>query len=209
MNDAIYQYVLEHTEAESALLKELSHETYQKIYHPRMLSGHLQGKILTMFSYMISPQRILEIGTYTGYSTLCLAEGLAPNGILHTIEINDELEDFINKYINRSPLSSKIILHFGDALNIIPALNETFDLVFMDGDKRQYREYFELVIDRTRQNGFIVIDNVLWNGKVINPEEKDEYTESVRKFNDFVHNDKRVENVMLPVRDGITLLRKK
>jgi predicted O-methyltransferase YrrM len=209
MNEEIYKYILEHTEEESELLKELVRETNVKIYHPRMLSGHLQGRVLKMFSQMIAPYKILEIGTYTGYSALCMAEGLLPGGMLHTIEINDELEEFIHIYLNRSPLSSKIKLHIGDALNIIPTLNETFDLVFMDGDKRQYMDYYETVFDKVRQGGFILADNVLWNGKVVKAEEKDEYTMTIKKFNDYVHLDTRVENVMLPIRDGMTILRKK
>lgn len=209
MENTIQKYVIEHTEEQSELLRELERETNVKIYHPRMLSGHLQGKILKMFSHMISPYRILEIGTYTGYSALCLAEGLLPGGILHTIEINDELEDFIRLYINRSTLSSKINLHIGNALNIIPSINEIFDLVFIDGDKREYLDYYHAIFDKVRQGGFIIADNVLWNGKVLNKQENDEFTKSIRAFNDYVHFDIRVENVMLPLRDGLTILRKR
>jgi predicted O-methyltransferase YrrM len=206
MDSIVQKYVIEHTEEESELLRELERETNVKIYHPRMLSGHLQGKLLKMFSMMIAPYRILEIGTYTGYSALCLAEGLLPGGILHTIEINDELEEFIRLYINRSPLSSKIKLHIGNALNIIPGLDETFDLVFIDGDKREYLEYYQAIFDKVRQGGFIIADNVLWNGKVFNENENDEFTKSIRTFNDYVHYDTRVENVMLPLRDGMMIL---
>ncbi|HNV95767.1 MAG TPA: O-methyltransferase [Bacteroidales bacterium] len=209
MDSIVQKYVIEHTEEESELLRELERETNVKIYHPRMLSGHLQGKLLKMFSMMIAPYRILEIGTYTGYSALCLAEGLLPGGILHTIEINDELEEFIRLYINRSPLSSKIKLHIGNALNIIPGLDETFDLVFIDGDKREYLEYYQAIFDKVRQGGFIIADNVLWNGKVFNENENDEFTKSIRTFNDYVHYDTRVENVMLPLRDGMMILRKR
>ncbi|GAB4451659.1 MAG: class I SAM-dependent methyltransferase [Bacteroidales bacterium] len=209
MDSIVQKYVIEHTEEESELLKELERETNVKIYHPRMLSGHLQGKLLKMFSMMIAPYRILEIGTYTGYSALCLAEGLLPGGILHTIEINDELEEFIRLYINRSPLSSKIKLHIGNALNIIPGLDETFDLVFIDGDKREYLEYYLAIFEKVRQGGFIIADNVLWNGKVLNENENDEFTKSIRTFNDYVHYDTRVENVMLPLRDGMMILRKR
>ncbi len=209
MYSLVQKYVVEHTEEENELLKELERETNVKVYHPRMLSGHLQGKLLKMISHMIAPYRILEIGTYTGYSALCLAEGLLPGGSLHTIEVNDELEEFIRLYINRSPLSSKIHLHIGNALNIIPSIDETFDLAFIDGDKREYLEYYHAVFDKVRQGGFIIADNVLWNGKVLNENEKDEYTRSVRAFNDYVHIDTRVENVMLPLRDGLMILRKK
>ena len=209
MDSIVQKYVIEHTEEESELLRELERETNVKIYHPRMLSGHLQGKLLKMFSMRIAPYRILEIGTYTGYSALCLAEGLLPGGILHTIEINDELEEFIRLYINRSPLSSKIKLHIGNALNIIPGLDETFDLVFIDGDKREYLEYYQAIFDKVRQGGFIIADNVLWNGKVFNENENDEFTKSIRTFNDYVHYDTRVENVMLPLRDGMMILRKR
>lgn len=209
MQNLVQKYVTEHTEEENDLLKELERDTNVKIYHPRMLSGHLQGKLLKMISHMIEPYRILEIGTYTGYSALCLAEGLVPGGLLHTIEVNDELEEFISLYIKRSPLSSKINLHIGNALNIIPSIDEIFDLVFIDGDKREYLEYYHAVFDKVRQGGFIVADNVLWNGKVIDENEKDEYTHSIRAFNDYVHIDTRVENVMLPLRDGLMLLRKK
>jgi len=200
--------VLEHTTDENELLKELYRETHVKIYHPRMLSGHLQGKILKMLSHMIAPYRILEIGTYTGYSALCLAEGLLPGGLLHTIEINDELEEFIRLYINRSSHASKIKLHIGNAINIIPSLDDTFDLVFIDGDKREYLDYYHAVFSKVRQGGFIIADNVLWNGKVLNPNENDEFTKSIREFNDYVHYDTRVENVMLPIRDGMMILRK-
>lgn len=206
--ESIEKYVLEHTADENELLKELYRETHVKIYHPRMLSGHLQGKILKMLSHMIAPYRILEIGTYTGYSALCLAEGLLPGGLLHTIEINDELEEFIRLYINRSPHASKIKLHIGNAINIIPSLDDTFDLVFIDGDKREYLAYYHAVFNKVRQGGFIIADNVLWNGKVLNPNENDEFTKSIREFNDYVHYDTRVENVMLPVRDGMMILRK-
>lgn len=209
MENKILKYVTEHTQKQNDLLKELERETNIKIYHPRMLSGHLQGEILKMFSYMIAPYRILEIGTYTGYSALCLAEGLLPGGIIHTIEKNDELEDFIRPFINRSTLSSKIKLHIGDALNIIPSINEIFDLVFIDGDKREYLNYYHSIIDKVRQGGFIIADNVLWNGKVVNEQENDEVTNSIRTFNDYVHFDIRVENVMLPIGDGLTILRKR
>jgi len=208
MEQQVEKYVLEHTEEENELLKELYRQTHVKIYHPRMLSGHLQGKILKMLSHMIAPYRILEIGTYTGYSALCLAEGLLPGGLLHTIEINDELEEFIRLYINRSPHASKIKLHIGNAINIVPSIDETFDLVFIDGDKREYLAYYHAVFNKVRQGGFIIADNVLWNGKVLNPNENDEFTMSIREFNDYVHFDTRVENVMLPIRDGMMILRK-
>lgn len=209
MQSLVQKYAIEHTEDENELLKELERETNVKVYHPRMLSGHLKGKFLKMISYMIAPYRILEIGTYTGYSALCLAEGLQPKGLLHTIEINDELEEFIRFYINRSSFSSKIHLHIGNAIDIIPYIDEMFDLVFIDGDKREYLDYYNIVFDKVKHGGFIIADNVLWNGKVLNENEKDKNTFSIKAFNDFVHNDTRVENLLLTFDDGIMILRKK
>jgi predicted O-methyltransferase YrrM len=209
MKTDIEKYILDHTQAESQLLAELSRETQHKILLSRMLSGHLQGKILEMISKMLNPENILEIGTYTGYSAICLAQGLKENGKLHTIEINDELEGFIKTYIKKAGLENKIELHIGNAKEIVPEFKQNFDLVFIDGDKRQYIEYYKLVIDKTRKGGFILADNVLWNGKVIEPvKPNDDYTAGIVEFNNFVHNDPRVENVILPLRDGIMILRK-
>jgi caffeoyl-CoA O-methyltransferase len=206
----IEEYILNHSDDEDPVLAELNRETNLKILRPRMLSGHLQGKILEMLSKMIRPEKILEIGTYTGYSAICMAKGLTENGILHTIEINDELEEIITKYIQKSGLQKQINVHFGNALEIIPTLNKTFDLVFIDGDKREYLAYYDLVLNYVKPGGFILADNVLWSGKVIEMETPDdEYTKGIFDFNDFLKNDQRVEKVIMPLRDGLTLIRKK
>ncbi|HAN19597.1 MAG: methyltransferase [Bacteroidetes bacterium GWC2_33_15] len=205
----IEEYILNHSDAEDPVLAELNRETNLKILRPRMLSGHLQGKILEMISKMIRPEKILEIGTYTGYSAICMAKGLKENGILHTIEINDELEEIISRYVEKSGLRDKIMIHFGNALEIIPSLNEMFDLAFIDGDKREYMDYYNLVLGYIKPGGFILADNVLWSGKVVEMESPDdEYTKGIFDFNDFLKNDTRVEKVILPLRDGLTLIRK-
>ncbi len=206
----IEEYILNHSDHEDPVLAELNRETNLKILRPRMLSGHLQGKILEMISKMIHPEKILELGTYTGYSAICLAKGLKDHGILHSIEINDELEDFIVKYIRKAGIENKIKLHFGDAKTIIPEINEQFDLVFIDADKREYIEYYNTVFNYVKPGGFILADNVLWSGKVIELDTPDdEYTRGIFEFNDFVKNDDRAEKVILPLRDGLTLIRKK
>ncbi len=209
MFEELYRYAMAHTEPESELLSSLERETNVKIYHPRMLSGLIQGKLLKFISLMLQPKRILEIGTYTGYSALCMAEGLIDDGILFTIEINDELEDFIRSYIQRSSFTEKIKLYIGDARIIVPNIDETFDLVYIDGDKREYVDYYNVVINKVRTGGFIIVDNVFWNGKVIDKYADDDITKAIRTFNDLVHNDGRVENLMLPLRDGLTILRKR
>lgn len=206
----IEEYILNHSDEEDSVLSELNRETNLKILRPRMLSGHLQGKVLEMISKMINPEKILELGTYTGYSAICLAKGLKEQGILHSIEINDELEDFILKYIKKADLADKIKLHFGDARNIIPEINEQFDLVFIDADKREYIEYYNIVFDFVKPGGFILADNVLWSGKVINTETPDdEHTQGIVEFNELIKNDSRIEKVILPLRDGLTVIRKK
>lgn len=205
----IDQYCIAHSSPEDELLQELVRYTHLHVMHPRMLSGHLQGRLLGMISRMLSPRRILEIGAFTGYSTLCLAQGLTPDGILHTIEHNDELEDVCNKFIRRSRYAQQIQLHIGKALEVIPALAETFDLVFIDGDKREYTDYFYAVIDKVRSGGFIIADNVLWDGKVIEePVANDAQTQGIIRFNDLVQRDSRVENLLLPLRDGLMICRK-
>lgn len=210
MNQELENYIAQHTEAESELLSQLNRETHHKILLPRMLSGHVQGKILEMISKMIQPKYILELGTYTGYSAICLAQGLLDGGVLHTVEINDELETFTSSFFAKSNVADKIKLHIGDANEIIPKLSDEIDLVFIDADKRQYLDYYKMVIDKTRTGGFILADNVLWSGKVVEPiGGNDEYTKGIKEFNDFVHKDSRVENVILPIRDGIMMLRKK
>ncbi|MCL2289417.1 MAG: O-methyltransferase [Bacteroidetes bacterium] len=208
-NEQIESYCEAHTSNESDLLYRLNRETHLKILRPRMLSGHLQGRFLAMISKMIKPVNILEIGTFTGYSALCLAEGLQPNGALHTIEIDEELEEIIIKYFNLSAYKDKLHLHIGNALKIIPTLNKTWDLVFMDAEKTEYLQYYEMVLSYVKKGGFILIDNVLWNGKVTEPvAENDVETKAITAFNDFVQNDSRVNNVLLPLRDGLMLIEK-
>ncbi len=203
------RYILDHTSPEDDFLKELDRETHLKVLRSRMLSGHLQGQILSMISCMIKPQYILEIGTFTGYSALCLAKGLSGNGQLHTIEIDDELESIAQKYFAKSGIGDKIIQHIGDARQVVASLEYTFDLVFIDADKREYSEYYNLVFNKISVGGFLLADNILWNGKVVEPNEADdEQTRGILDFNSLVHNDKRVKNVILPIRDGIMLIQK-
>ncbi len=205
----ITAYADAHTSPESELLHWLNRNTHAQVVAPRMLSGHIQGRFLSMISWMIRPRFILEIGTYTGYSALCLAEGLANDGKLITIDHNEELEDFARSYWQQSPLNDKIDFRIGTALDILPTLNETFDLVFIDADKRNLSAYFDLIIDKLRPGGFILADNVLWSGKVVDSVKlSDSDTLAVQAFNQKVHDDPRVENVLLPVRDGIMMLRK-
>ncbi|MFD1315044.1 O-methyltransferase [Namhaeicola litoreus] len=203
-------YVVNHSEDEPELLSELSKETWQKVLAPRMLSGHYQGRLLSLISKMIHPKTILEIGTYTGYSALCLAEGLKQNGILHTIDKNEELADFQQRFFDQSPYKDQIVKHMGDALEIIPMLKEKFDLVFIDADKSNYSNYFDLVIDKMNRGGIILSDNVLWSGKVLEKvEENDIDTEQIILFNQKVKEDNRVETILLPIRDGLSLCRVK
>jgi predicted O-methyltransferase YrrM len=210
LTPALNQYVENHSSPETELLQQLNRETHAKVLMPRMLSGHLQGRVLSMLSYMIRPRRILEIGTYTGYSALCLAEGLADDGILHTIDVNEELETMVRKYIAAAGFQEKIQLHIGAAAEIIPALNETFDLVFIDADKVNNALYYDLVFDKVRKGGFIIADNILWSGKVADTERKpDKDTQRILDFNTKVQNDGRVENVIFPIRDGLMVVRKK
>jgi predicted O-methyltransferase YrrM len=203
------QYIINHISPEEDFLYELDRETNQKMIGSRMLSGHLQGQILSMISCMIKPRCILEIGTFTGYSALCLAKGLAEGGQLHTIEIDDEMEPIAKKYFLKSGMSDRIIQHIGDARQLIPLLQQTFDLVFIDADKREYCDYYQLVFDRIPVGGFLLADNVLWDGKVVDPEAASEdQTRGILEFNDRIQNDSRVKNVILPVRDGIMLIKK-
>lgn len=208
--EKINTYSENHTSPESEVLASLNRDTQAKILRARMLSGHLQGRTLSMMSHMLQPKRILEIGTYTGYSALCLAEGLTENGMLHTIDINEELEDFAKSYFDKSDYGDKIKMHIGNAMEIIPELNETWDLVFIDADKSNYSNYFDLVIEHTRPGGFIIADNVLWSGKVTEPVKgQDIDTEALLIFNKKMQDDPRVENVLLPIRDGLMVCRKK
>ncbi len=203
----IQQYSEQHTSEESTLLKKISRDTHAQVMMPRMLSGHLQGRVLSMISHMIKPRNILEIGTYTGYSAICLAEGLAPGGKLITIDINDELEDRVRSYFREAQLDSRVSFLIGNATGIIPTLTERFDLVFIDADKENYSRYFDLVIDRVNLNGFILADNVLWSGKVLH-DNPDKDTRAIVEFNRKIQSDPRVENVLLPIRDGIMVVRK-
>lgn len=208
--EAIDNYVVANSEQEPELLQQLTRETYQKVLQPIMLSGPYQGRVLSMIAKLKKPKSILEIGTFTGYSTLCLAEGLDPTGELHTIDINEELVDFQQKYFDKSGFGSQIIQHIGNALDIIPTLNKTFDLVFIDADKPNYSNYFHLIIDKLNTDGIILSDNVLWHGKVVEPlDEKDLSTKAVLDYNNLLKNDDRIETVILPIRDGLTISRKK
>ena len=209
LDEEIENYALNHTSQENDLLKELNRQTHIQILQPRMLSGHLQGKVLSMFSKMINPKRVLEIGTYTGYSALSIAEGLAVDGEIITIDLNQELEPFTRSYFEKSDYNSKIKYLVGNALEVIPTLNETWDLVFIDADKENYSTYFDLVINQVRKGGFIIVDNVLWSGKVLHEvAPNDMETKGIIAFNSKVHEDSRVENLLLPVRDGLMILRK-
>lgn len=206
----IDDYVVAHSENEPDLLQQLTRETYQKILQPIMLSGPYQGRVLSMISKLVNPQNILELGTFTGYATLCLAEGLQKDGTIHTIDINEELEDFQRKYFDLSGYGHQIHQHIGSAIDIIPTLNKTFDLVFIDADKPNYLNYFHLIIDKLNPGGIILSDNVLWHGKVVEPlNEKDLSTKILLEYNDLLKNDSRVETVLLPIRDGLTISRKK
>lgn len=208
--EKIDQYSECHTSPESEVLANLNRDTQAKILRARMLSGHLQGRTLSMMSHMMRPKRILEIGTYTGYSALCLAEGLTEDGLLHTIDINEELEDFTQSYFDKSEHGKKIKMHIGNAMKIIPELNETWDMVFIDADKSNYANYYNLVFDHVRPGGFIIADNVLWSGKVVEPlKPQDIDTKALLEFNKMVTKDERVENVLLPIRDGLMVARKK
>ena len=203
-------YVVAHSEQEPKLLQQLTRETYQKVLQPIMLSGSYQGRVLSIVSKLINPKSILEIGTFTGYSTLCLAEGLQNDGELHTIDINEELTDFQRKYFDKSNFGHQIIQHTGSALDIIPQLNFTFDLVFFDADKPNYCNYFHSIIDKLNKGGIILSDNVLWHGKVVEPlEPKDKSTKAVLDYNTLLKYDERIETVMLPIRDGLTISRKR
>ncbi|ARK10966.1 O-methyltransferase [Fibrivirga algicola] len=206
----VADYADAHTSPESDVLQRLNRDTYAHVLHPRMLSGHLQGRLLAMLSHMIRPRRILEIGTYTGYSALCLAEGLAEDGRVLTIDKNEELESIARRYWAESPHGARIDLHIGRAGDIIPTLDETFDLVFIDADKENYGLYYDLVFDKVRPGGFILSDNVLWSGKVVEPvKPADKDTQAVIAFNQKIHQDPRVENLLLPVRDGVLIARKR
>lgn len=208
--EEIEAYAENMSAAENDLLQALQRETYQKVLKPRMISGHLQGRLLSLLSKLISPQKILEIGTYTGYSALCLAEGLSPDGQLITIDKNEELYDLQKKYFDKSPYKHQIKQLVGNALEIIPTLDEKFDLVFMDADKANYINYYQMVFPKINSGGILITDNVLWYGKVVLPTKKgDKDTRLIKEFNELLKNDLRMESVLLPIRDGIFISRKK
>ncbi len=201
-------YIEQHSEKEPELLAALNKETYQKILLPRMLSGHFQGRVLSMLSHLIRPVNILEIGTYTGYSALCLCEGMQENGALHTIDIKEELVDFQRKHFDKSPWGKQIFQHLGEAVAIIPTLEVKFDLVFIDADKENYLNYFELIVPKMNKGGIILSDNVLWSGKVLEPlHPNDISTKVLLEYNQLLKNDPRVATVLLPIRDGLTVSR--
>ena len=206
----IDKYILNHIEPEDEILKELDRETHLNVAGARMISGHLQGQVLTMFSKIIKPKNILEIGTFTGYSAICLAKGLQENGKLITIEIDDELENMARNYIVKAGVEHKIVQLIGAALEIIPTLNETFDLVFIDAQKPEYSAYYNAVFEKVKNGGFIIADNTLWSGKVLETPAEDDYqTRGIIEFNTMIKNDDRIEKVILPLRDGMTIIRKK
>jgi len=209
LSEDLKKYVEDHTEPESPLLQKINRETHLHVLKPRMLSGHLQGRVLSMLSYMIRPKYILEIGTYTGYATLCMAEGLQPGGKLITIDNNVELAARTQTYFSMSDWANRIDLQIGNALDILPKLNHPWDLVFIDADKANYSNYFDMVIDKVRAGGFIIADNVLWSGKVFDKSKNDKDTQAIRQFNEKVHADSRVQNVLFPIRDGLMILRKR
>ncbi|KAA5531896.1 O-methyltransferase [Paenimyroides baculatum] len=208
ISEELENYIEKHSAAEPELLQQLNKETYQKILQPRMLSGHFQGRVLSILSKIINPKHILELGTYTGYATLCLAEGLKSDGTIDTIDINEELEDIQHKYFNTSAFKDQIIQHVGNALDIVPTLNKKFDLVFIDADKENYINYWNLIVPIMNKGGIILSDNVLWSGKVLEDVQKnDKSTPILLEYNKIVNEDPRVETVLLPIRDGLTVSR--
>lgn len=210
LSEELENYAAQHTEDEPLLLQELNKRTHLNVLQPRMISGHFQGRFLSLLSKMVQPRTILEIGTYTGYATLCLAEGLHPEGVLHTIDIKEELTDLQREFFDRSGYGSQIVQHLGKAADIIPSLNTTFDLVFIDADKQNYAHYFDLVIEKMTRGGIILSDNVLWSGKVVGEvKHNDKHTQALMAYNQKIKDDPRVETVLLPIRDGITLSRVK
>lgn len=210
ISDELDRYVSNHTEKEPDYLQELNRKTHLEVLQPRMLSGHYQGRVLSLLSHMIQPKRILEIGTYTGYSALCLAEGLQEDGLLITIDVNEELEEMVNSFIEKSGMRNQIINRVGDALDIIPTLEEEFDLVFIDADKMNYINYYNCVFDKVKKGGYIISDNVLWSGKVLGEyDQLDKSTQLLMDYNQLIHEDDRVQEVLLPIRDGIMIARKK
>jgi len=208
ISEELEDYIEKHSQAEPPLLAQLNKETYQKVLLPRMLSGHFQGRVLSMLSKLIRPKTILEIGTYTGYASLCLCEGMQKDGQLHTIDIKEELVDFQRKYFDQSEWGTQIVQHLGEGITIIPTLDVKFDLVFIDADKENYLNYYELIVPKMNPGGIILSDNVLWSGKVLEPlEPNDLSTKILIEYNELLRNDPRVETVLLPIRDGLTVSR--
>jgi len=208
MDIDIEKYILEISSPEDDVLNELYRKTHNSVINPNMISGHIQGKFLEMMVRMIKPLMVLEIGTYTGYSAISMARALPPGAMLHTIEINDELEDICREYVNKAGLEKKITLHTGDALQIMKKMNISFDMIFIDGDKRQYTDYYRLAINILNKNGYILADNVLWDGKVADPARNDLMTKGIRRFNRVVKEDKSTEKIIIPARDGLMIIRK-
>jgi predicted O-methyltransferase YrrM len=210
IDEKIEEYALNHSQPEPEILRKLNRETHAKVMSPRMLSGHMQGNFLQMISHMCRPSRILEIGTYTGYSAICLAQGLQPDGKLYTIDVNEELESMVRDYVTAAGMEEKIIVKIGDAKQVIPGLDEMFDIVFIDADKKNYSNYYDLVFDKVNRGGFIIADNVLWSGKILDlNKNRDQDTLLIDQFNKKVHSDDRVEHMLLPLRDGLMIARKK
>lgn len=210
LDENIEKYALAHSQQENSVLSKLNRETHAKVMQPRMLSGHMQGNFLTMISKMVKPDRILEIGTYTGYSAICLAQGLGSDGKLYTIDVNEELEGMVNGFVQEAGFAEKIEVMIGDAMQLIPTLKEQFDIVFIDADKKNYSNYYDLVFDMVKPGGYIIADNVLWSGKVLDLQKnKDSDTLLIDAFNKKVHSDDRVEHMLLPLRDGLMIARKR
>lgn len=209
MDKILEQYIFDHSTPEDPLLEDLYRQTHIRFVNPNMVSGHLQGRILEMISRMIQPERILEIGTFTGYSAICLAKGLRPGGGLITIELNDELTSFAGSYFKKAGLSPVIEQITGNANQIIPTLNCIFDLVFIDGDKREYVDYYKAAIGKVRSGGFIIADNIFWGGKVLDKNAKDPQARGIMEFNEFLRRDSSIENVLMPIRDGLMIIRRK
>ncbi len=208
--DSLEEYISAHIDAESDLLRNIYRETNLRLLNPRMASGHIQGRLLKMLVTMIKPNLVLEVGTFTGYATLCMAEGLPSGGVIHTVEIDDELEDFIRKGFEKSPVSDRIRLHIGDALETVRGLGLVFDMIFLDGNKSEYPDYYNALMDYLKPDGYMIADNTLWDGHVVDSDyDSDPQTIGVRRFNDMVASDERVEVAMIPIRDGLTIIRKK
>lgn len=208
MDIDIEKYILDISTPEDNVLNELYRKTHTSVLNPNMISGHIQGKLLEMLVRMIKPSLVLEIGTYTGYSAISMARALPQNGMLHSIEINDELADISREYVLKDGLEDKIVLHTGDALDIMKGMNLSFDLIYIDGDKRQYPQYYELALERLNNNGYILVDNVLWDGKVVDPRKDDPMTRGIRMFNQMVKEDQHVEKIIIPAMDGLMIIRK-